>query len=86
MGLPSIVSDINGCNEIVKNHVNGIIVAPKNTEQLKNAMASLLNNRDTVQLNSGEIRKQIQDHYKRQVIWENILEEYNQLLLSSNTP
>lgn len=41
MGLPSIVSDINGCNEIIVNGENGVIVKPKDTAMLFNAMANL---------------------------------------------
>jgi len=29
MGIPSIVTDINGCNEIIENNVNGIIIPVK---------------------------------------------------------
>src|SRR5690606_16181045 len=32
MGLPSIVTDINGCNEIITHGVNGLIITPKNIE------------------------------------------------------
>src|SRR6185312_342487 len=41
MELPSIVSNINGCNEIIKNGVNGIIIPPKNEDELFKAMKSL---------------------------------------------
>ncbi len=34
MGLPSIVTDINGCNEIIKNGQNGVLVQPKNVDAL----------------------------------------------------
>ena len=26
MGLPSVVSDINGCNEIIENNINGLVI------------------------------------------------------------
>ena len=35
MGVASIATDINGCNEIVKNGCNGIIIPPKSTDLLK---------------------------------------------------
>jgi len=31
MGLPAIVSNINGCNEIIENKKNGLIIPPKKT-------------------------------------------------------
>ena len=38
MGLPSIVTDINGSREIIVNEENGIIVPPQNAEKLYEAM------------------------------------------------
>ena len=32
MGLPSIVTDINGCNEIIEDGKNGLIILPKDTK------------------------------------------------------
>jgi glycosyltransferase involved in cell wall biosynthesis len=42
MGLPSIVSDINGCNEIIQEGHNGIIIPVKDEVVLHSAMKSLL--------------------------------------------
>ena len=42
MGLPSIVTDINGSNEIISDGVNGLIVPPKDSEALFNAMRKML--------------------------------------------
>ena len=42
MGLPSIVSDINGCNEIITNGLNGSIVKKKDVAALKAEMRSYL--------------------------------------------
>ncbi|MBO5271227.1 MAG: glycosyltransferase family 4 protein [Muribaculaceae bacterium] len=41
MGLPSIVSDINGCNEIILPGENGMIVPPRNAEALYEAMEKM---------------------------------------------
>lgn len=41
MGLPSIVSDINGCNEIIIPGENGVIVPPRNAEALYEAMEKM---------------------------------------------
>ena len=40
MGLPSIVSDINGCNEIIVEGENGLIIPSKNVEKLKRKNAN----------------------------------------------
>ena len=36
------VSDINGCNEIVEHEVNGLLVPPKSTQKLADAMLQTL--------------------------------------------
>ena len=41
MGLPSIVSDINGCNEIIIEGENGLIIPSKNVKKLKEKMLTL---------------------------------------------
>ncbi len=41
MGLPSIVTDINGSREIIENHYNGTIVAPGDAKALEAAMNTL---------------------------------------------
>ncbi|MEO2051234.1 MAG: glycosyltransferase family 4 protein [Allomuricauda sp.] len=80
MGLPCIVSDINGCNEIIQHEGNGLIVPPKNTDALFEGMVSLINGNQAIQLDSDQIRKQIKDQYERKVIMTKILEEYRSLL------
>ena len=46
MGLPSIVTDINGCNEIIKADYNGVIVPVKDTKSLKNAMLRIYQDKE----------------------------------------
>lgn len=45
MGLPSIVTDINGSNEIIINRQNGIIIPPHNSDALYLAMKEMLDNK-----------------------------------------
>lgn len=79
MGLPSIVSDINGCNEIISEGKNGLIVPVKNIEELEKAMRKILkdlNFRKELQSNS---RKMIVTNYEQKVVWDAILNEYKNL-------
>ena len=41
-GLPIITTDVRGCRDCVKNGHNGLLINPKNTKDLKNAMESLI--------------------------------------------
>lgn len=79
MGMPCIVSDINGCNEIIADNNNGLIIPVKSTEKLEEAMRKLLDDlslRTQLKLNS---RKRILENYEQKVVWEAILKEYKDL-------
>lgn len=80
MGLPSIVSDINGCNEIITHNHNGLIIPPKNIEQLATAMQILLENRETYESLQVNARKTIEDNYTRDVVWTALKELYFDML------
>lgn len=76
MGLPSIVSDINGCNEIVVEGINGTIVPPKSADKIYKAMEKIFLNvqwRNELAKNS---RKTIQEKYEREDVWKALLAEY----------
>lgn len=79
MKLVSIVSDINGCNEIIKHDHNGIIIPVKDEEALYNAMAQVYNNKKT-SIEMGNVsRKLILSNYERSEVWNALLKEYNSL-------
>ena len=42
MQKPSIVSNISGCNEIIKNGLNGLLVKPKDMDSLYLSMEKIL--------------------------------------------
>jgi glycosyltransferase involved in cell wall biosynthesis len=80
MGLASIVSDINGCNEIVEDGVNGLIVPPKDEDTLYDAMGKLVQDNDFKVSLSKDARKMIVDRYDQQFVWDAIKDEYDLLL------
>jgi glycosyltransferase involved in cell wall biosynthesis len=80
MGLPSIVSDINGCNEIIQEGINGNIVPVKSVLALQNVMEEMIKNEKEFQFKQSKARTIITDSYQRKVIWSSILKEYEQLL------
>lgn len=85
MGLPPIVTDINGCNEIVENRKNGLIIPAKNAQALLDAMNLLLNDdklRDALQ---AEVRKSIVTRYEQQLIWAALETEYGKALPVTKT-
>ncbi len=80
MGLPAIVTDINGCNEIIADNKNGIIIPVKNPESLYKAMLKMLNDKKFVHRLSQNTRKEIQKKYEQKIIWKALSDEYKALL------
>ena len=82
MGLPSIVSDINGCNEIIIEGENGLIIPSKNVEKLKEKMLTLAKDKNLYTKLKGNSRRMIESRYEQSVVWKALLEEYEGLLQS----
>jgi len=78
MGLPSIVTNINGCNEIIIDKLNGVIIPVKNETALLKEMRLFLEGYYSI--SKDKIRQNIVDKYEQEYVWQHILAEYNQLL------
>jgi glycosyltransferase involved in cell wall biosynthesis len=83
MGLPSIVTNINGCNEIIEEGVNGLIIPPKDIMALQNAMISLLEDKNVYKNLKNNARQMITSRYEQKLVWEALLSEYQDLLVGS---
>lgn len=79
MGLPSIVTDINGCNETIEEGVNGVIIPPKDADALYQAMKYFLDNPEKVQAMIAPARKKICDDFEQKDLWNALLNMYNSL-------
>jgi glycosyltransferase involved in cell wall biosynthesis len=79
MNLPCIVSDINGCNEIIQEGVNGTIIPVKNTAAIVDKMRLLVENTHHYAVLKSNARKMILSRYDQKVVWEAILDEYHLL-------
>lgn len=80
MGLPSIVSNINGCNEIIIEGENGLIIPVKDSEAIQSAMLKMIEDKEFYLKLKGNSRSMIQSRYEQSVVWQALLEEYTQLL------
>jgi glycosyltransferase involved in cell wall biosynthesis len=79
MELPCIVSDINGCNEIVVDGYNGIIVPLRDAKALEEAMTQYIESPGLVELNKSKTRKSVLKKYNRLKLWTALLNEYKKL-------
>ncbi|MGV0969254.1 glycosyltransferase family 4 protein [Empedobacter sp. ULE_I136] len=80
MELPSIVSNINGCNEIIVEGENGTIIPVKNAEAITVAMQKLMEDKDYYLSLKNNARPMIQARYEQSVVWSALLDEYNSLI------
>jgi glycosyltransferase involved in cell wall biosynthesis len=79
MKLPGIVTNINGCNEIIKNKETGLIIPVKDEIALYDAMKYILTHQEEAKLMGVKSRAHIMANFERRVVWEALLDEYNQL-------
>ena len=82
MNLPAIVSNINGCNEIITHLENGLIVSVKEVKPLYESMILLIKNPSLCNSLSLNSRERIKLKYERAHFWNLLLKEYK--LLESN--
>ena len=80
MNLPSIVTNINGCNEIITDQENGLIIEAKNENAIFAAMETLFTDENAVSKMKNNSRKVIIEKFEQQLVWDAILEEYQQLV------
>ncbi len=80
MELPAIVTDINGCNEIIIHGKNGLIIPPKDSNALLNAMLQLIGDKSVYAQLKRNARPMITSRYEQQVVWDALLAEYNRLI------
>lgn len=76
MGLPSVVTDINGCNEIIEEGSNGIIIPVKDALALKSALQVFVENPEVRRNLGNKARKRITENFERKHFWEVLLKEY----------
>ena len=79
MGLPSIVTDINGCNEIIENNLNGKVIKVKSISAIYDAMFEVCTNKSLFNDLKEKTRSIIKQRYERKLFWDLLLNEYNYL-------
>ena len=79
MGLAQIVTDINGCNEVVLDGQNGLIIQKQNEQALYEAMHRLTTDRELAAKMAASARELIATRYNRQDVWQAMLDMYKSL-------
>lgn len=79
MGLAQIVTDINGCNEVVIEGQNGLIIPKQNEEALYDAMRRLATDRELTARMAASARESIATRYRQEDVWAELLKMYKSL-------
>lgn len=80
MEIPCIVTNINGCNEIIKHNKNGLIIEPKSEDELYLAMRRFLDNKDLSKTLAQNSRDNIVKKYDREQFFKYLLKEYEEVI------
>ncbi len=80
MGLPSIVTDINGSREIVENGVNGLVVPPRDAVALHDAMERMLIDDEVRQRMAREARPMIASRFDRDFVQRCQIDFYKEVM------
>ncbi len=79
MGLPSIVTNINGANEIIIPEENGLIIPSMDTEALFLSMQRFIDEPELVAKMKANARPMIIDRFEQKFIWNELLNVYQSL-------
>jgi glycosyltransferase involved in cell wall biosynthesis len=80
LGLPSIVTDINGSREIIKEGINGMIVPPQNEDRLYQAMAVMITSNLDRKKMADNARKMISDRFEQSYVRKCLYEFYDEVI------
>lgn len=80
MGLPSIVTDINGSREIIEDGVNGLIVPSKDMISLFEAMEKVVLDKEQTTLMASNSRKMIETRFERSFVQKCLYDFYNEIM------
>lgn len=80
MDLPSVVTDINGCNEVIEEGCNGLIIPPRDAVALKKAMLQMVEKREETKAMARDARKVIIERFEQHEVWQALLERYRRMV------
>lgn len=80
MGLPSIVTDINGSREIIIDGVNGTIIPTHNEDSLYNAMLYMTDNNEACDKMASRAREMIASRFEQGYVRKCLYEFYDEIL------
>lgn len=80
MGLPSIVTDINGSREIIVQGENGVLIPSKDADTLYKAMLDMIRNKPARDRMAENARKMIASRFEQGFVRRCLMEFYDEIL------
>ncbi|SEA75020.1 Glycosyltransferase involved in cell wall bisynthesis [Xylanibacter ruminicola] len=80
MGLPSIVTDINGSREIIVEGENGIIIPSHDANALFDAMLKMMRDKEAREKMAGNARQMIASRYEQGYVRKCLYDFYDEIL------
>ena len=80
MGLPSIVTDINGSREIIVEGENGVIIPSRDENALFKAMLEMVRNKKNREYMAGKARGMIASRFEQNFVQKCLLDFYDEIL------
>jgi glycosyltransferase involved in cell wall biosynthesis len=82
-GLPLIATNINGCNEVIIEGENGLLIPPRDTQALIYAIQKLLDDPKLYHHLKDNARNSIVRRYDQHYYWEQLHRELDSLLVNT---
>jgi glycosyltransferase involved in cell wall biosynthesis len=79
-GIPVITADVPGCNEVVKNGINGLLAHPDSPEDLAEKIEMYLNDTQLIKKYGKKAREDVIENYSWDVIVTKMVNLYNNCL------
>jgi len=79
MSLPVIASDIRGCRGAVDNKETGLLISPKNYQELSRALCYLISNPKVLKEMGGKARQKAEKEFDERIFFNKIDEEFLRL-------
>ena len=79
-GIPSITTDIGGNKEIIENNKNGFIINPKNSNEIRNLLIRILENKNDLEKMKKKCFEKFENEFSLKVLGTNLKKLYNDSL------
>jgi glycosyltransferase involved in cell wall biosynthesis len=81
MSLPSVATNINGCNEIIQDGISGILIQPKNIEDITTACSKLIEDKNVRKTMGQSAYVHVAHNFEQSNLWKNIFQFYRSSII-----